>query len=255
MNPTPENSLRGAAGRPPLRTRALAVAVAACLVATLAACGGRDDAKTSQSSGADASSSASNGFIHIDPLSFSNDGVRISRAGGPDALVAADGTFKVDGLAVSITPDQRALFKQYYDAAYLMRSHALETGLAGAAVAKTAVGEVLGGLLQGDTSQIEKNVKASAEGVKQAALKLCGDLEAIGGIEKSLAGFEPFAPYRFVDDAKVADCRRETATAGTPESAPPATPGAPPAPATPGAPSAPAAPAAPTAGTAATTAG
>jgi hypothetical protein len=130
--------------------------------------------------------------------------------------VTPDGSFKVDGKEVAITPEQRAQFVKYHESARALRSHAIETGLAGVDVAKTALGEVFGGLMRGDTSQIEKNVEKSADGVKQAAMKLCGDLESLHAVEQSLAGLEAFAPYRFVDRAKIVDCQRETATAAVP---------------------------------------
>lgn len=254
MNPTlaiiPCATAHSAAAAAP-RARTGTLALAAGMLAVLGACGGGHDEarKAAEEATSDAKRELAAGTLHIDPLSFSKDGVRISRSGGPDALVTADGAFKVDGRDVAVTPEQKALFAKYYESAYAMRSHAIETGLAGVDVAKTAVGEVLGGLMKGDTSQIEKNVQKSAEGVKAAAFRLCGDLEQIAAVEGQLASLEAFAPYRFVDQAKIDDCRRETAPAAAAASAPTA-PGAPAAPAASTAPTAPAAPAASTAPTA-----
>jgi hypothetical protein len=247
MKPTlamiPRATARRAAGRA-LRARSVASALAA---AVLAACGGgHDEARKAAEATSDAQRELAAGQLHIDPLSFTKDGVRISRSGGPDALVTADGAFEVDGQDVALTPEQKALFAKYYESAYAMRSHAIDTGLAGVDVAKTAVGEVLGGLMKGDTSQIEKNVQKSAEGVKAAAFELCGDLEQIAAVESQLASLEAFAPYRFVDQAKIDDCRRETAPAAVTA---PAAPTAPTAPAASTLPAAPAAPPAPDAAT------
>lgn len=212
-------------------------ALAAGVLVALAACGGgeREARQSAEQALTEARESlqqkATDGMVHVDPLSFSEAGVTIDRkGGGASALVTADGALQIDGQDVALTPEQRALFVQYHEAARQLRTHAIETGLAGVDVAKVAVGEVLGGLLKGDTSQIEKKVEASAAGVKAAAFKLCGDLETIGGIEQSLSGLEAFAPYRFVDTAKIDDCRKETATAAA-EPAAPAAPAAPPAPA------------------------
>lgn len=223
---------RGGAAR-----RAALAVLAAGVLAVVAACGGgeREARHSAEQALTEAKESlqqkASDGMVHVDPLSFSAAGVTIDRkGGGASALVTADGALQIDGQDVALTPAQRALFVQYHDAARQLRTHAIETGLAGVDVAKVAVGEVLGGLLKGDTSQIERKVEASAAGVKAAAFKLCGDLETLGGIEQSLSGLEAFAPYRFVDTAKIDDCRKETATAAA-EPATPAAPAAPTAPA------------------------
>lgn len=221
------------------------VVVATAVLAMLAACGGSHEQaqKSAEAALADArvklESKATDGMVHIDPLSISADGVRIERkGGGPEALVTPDGALRIEGKDIAVTPEQRALLVTYYESARALRTHAIETGLAGVDVAKTAVGEVFSGLLKGDTSEIGAKVEASAEGVKAAAFRLCGDLETIGGIEASLGGLEAFAPYRFVDRAKIDDCRSETATAAAAPTAPeaaaaPAAPAAPPAPAAP----------------------
>lgn len=216
-----------------------AAVLAVGVLAALAACGGsREEARTSAEAAlaeaqAKLQRKATDGVMRVDPLSFSAEGVRIERqGGGPEALVTSDGALRIDGAEVALTPEQRALLVQYHASAESLRAHAIATGLAGIDVAKVAVGEVLGGLLKGDTSQIGQKVEASAAGVKAAAFELCGDLEAIGGIEQSLGGLEAFAPYRFVDAAKIAKCRADTASASAAATAPaPAEPGAPPAPA------------------------
>ena len=143
--------------------------------------------------------------------------VTIVKSKGPDAHLTAAGELRIGGEVVVLTPEQRAQVQKYYAATVAIRGHAIETGKAGAEVGATAAKEVVSGLLHGDASQIGSKIEAKAEIVKAAARGICSDVADIRDAQQSLVTtLESFRPYAVVEEADIADCRRDVS--GTPAS-------------------------------------
>ncbi|MEP6897263.1 MAG: hypothetical protein ABI870_01920 [Rhodanobacter sp.] len=161
--------------------------------------------------------SPDNGFIGFGNSSLLNGGIHIRDGqatlhvhGSPDAIIDAAGDLTIDQHAVEVNPAERSLLQQYYLSALAVREHGIETGKAGAAIAGQALSSVAKGIATGDTDQIDKQVDAKADQVKQTALKICGDLAGIkaaqDGLAAQLAAFKPYAGI--VESGAVEDCRK-----------------------------------------------
>ena len=142
-------------------------------------------------------------------FSISGDKVLLHPSGSVRAEVSADGSFAIDGKPVVLTDAQRADLVRYHAKALEFIDHAKDTGTAGAAVGVAAVKEVASGLASGDTSKIGERVEAKADVVRQAADKLCTDLEAIVALQATIgAELEAFRPYAVIGSKDPAECHK-----------------------------------------------
>lgn len=130
---------------------------------------------------------------------------------GASATIGSSGDFTVDGKPVDITPAQRALLLQYYAGAAAVREHGVATGKAGAAIAGAALKGVASSVAGGDGKSTEDRVNAQAAKVKQAALKICDDLEQIRNAQDQLATqLDAFKPYgQLITADSVSQCRKD----------------------------------------------
>jgi len=175
----------------------LGVAVSAALVslgAGLAGCGERAGSFT-----------IAHGHVRVEGAE-----VTISRSPGPDAHLAGGGSLRIGGESVVLSPEQRTQVDNYYQAALAVRTHAIETGKAGAAVGATAAEAVVNGLMRGDTSQIGQKIESKAEDVKRTALGICQDLQAMRSAQQALVTtLEPFRPYAVIEESDVSECGKD----------------------------------------------
>ena len=136
--------------------------------------------------------------------------VRIQHSGAPDARITAGGVLRIGSDEVALTGEQKATASAYYDAAMALPGLGLDTGKAGVAVGAAAIKEVASGLAKGDTSQIDKNIEAKADAVKQSALKICADLVTIRAAQDSLAAsLAAFRPYAVLTSEEVDSCAKD----------------------------------------------
>jgi hypothetical protein len=160
-------------------------------------------------------------------FSISDGKVLLRPTGSARAEVSADGSLAIDGKPVELNDAQRADLVRYHAKALEFIDHAKDTGAAGAAVGVAAVKEVASGLASGDTSKIGERVEAKADVVRQAADKLCSDLEAIVALQATIgAELEAFRPYAVIGSKDPAECHKGIAkepakdVAGEPAKAP-----------------------------------
>lgn len=171
--------------------------------------------------------------VNADGGSFSIDNGKVvfNTKGAPRAEISADGSFTIDGKPVALDDAQRANLVKYHAQAMRFIEHAKDTGAAGAAVGVAAVKEVASGLASGDTSKVGERVEAKADIVRQAADKLCTDLDEISTLQKEIgAQLAAFKPYGIVGDRDPAQCHKDVAKGGV-KNAEVAAPAAEPAPA------------------------
>jgi hypothetical protein len=156
-------------------------------------------------------------LINGDNTSIENGAIRVEGSQivlhpehGAPATIGSSGDFAVDGKPVEITPAQRALLLQYYAGAAAVREHGVATGKAGAAIAGAAIKGAVSSVAGGDGKSTEDRVNAQTDKVKQAALKICDDLEQIRDAQDQLATqLEAFKPYgQLITADSVSECRK-----------------------------------------------
>lgn len=145
------------------------------------------------------------GFRHFSIIDASH--VALHARGAPEATLAADGQLAIDGKAVTLTPAQQSLLKDYHAGVMAIVHDATATGAAGMATAATALGAVASGLANGDTKGIDAKVDAKAAQVEAAAMRICADLAALRGKQEAIVAQLPaFAPYATISEDEASGC-------------------------------------------------
>lgn len=130
----------------------------------------------------------------------------------PKAEISPQGDLLIDGKAVAINDQQRALLLDYRTHIAGIAESGMEIGLQGADLAQKAVGEAFKGILTGKSeAEIEKSVEAEAATIKQAAAKLCARLPAMmASQQKAAAAIPEFRPYATMTQDDINECMDET---------------------------------------------
>jgi hypothetical protein len=173
------------------------------LCGLLAACGNDSD---SHSITSDAGVHLSSGSIRA------GDGqITLRTSGTPDAVISAQGDLQINQQAVTVDPAVRDLLKSYYQNAISVRTDGIATGKAGAEVGEQALKSVTKGMTSGHPDQIQAEIEAKAQVVKEAALKVCADLGNIQSAQDQLVAQLPaFKPYGHIVSADdVSDCKND----------------------------------------------
>ncbi|HEY1139668.1 MAG TPA: DUF2884 family protein, partial [Lysobacter sp.] len=129
----------------------------------------------------------------------------------PKAEITPKGDLLIDGKTVAITAQQRAMLLEYRAHIIGVAESGMEIGVQGADLAAKAMGEAFKGIFSGKSDKdIEKSVDAQAEGIKQAAAKLCGRLPAMMASQQQLAASLPeFKPYATMTQEDIDECMKE----------------------------------------------
>lgn len=161
------------------------------LLVTLAACGRNE----------------SNGsFARFSEVDDSH--VAIHARGVSDAVIAVDGSVRIEDKAIALTPPQQALLKNYYLGIRVLRRDAMATGAAGIATAGTAIASVVSGLASGDPDSIGRKIDAKAAKVEAAAATLCADIAALRSQQELIASqVAAFQPYAVIGAGGMRDCK------------------------------------------------
>lgn len=154
--------------------------------------------------------------IHKGNITLSGDG-NLAKA-----EITPQGDLLIDGRAVAINPEQRALLLEYRGHVTGVAESGMEIGAHGADLAGKAVGEVVKGLLDGKSErEIGRSIEAEAAQIKASAAKLCARLPAMMASQQKLAAALPeFKPYARMTQEDIDECYSETAEAPTPPAAP-----------------------------------
>jgi hypothetical protein len=126
----------------------------------------------------------------------------------PKAEITPKGDLLIDGRAVAINPDQRALLLEYRSHVAGVAESGMEIGVHGADLATKAMGEAFKGIFSGKSEkEIEQSVEAEAAKIKMAAAKLCGRLPEMMASQQKLAAAVPeFKPYATMTQEDIDDC-------------------------------------------------
>lgn len=135
------------------------------------------------------------------------------------AEITPQGDLLIDGRAVAINQEQRALLLEYRGHVAGIAESGMEIGVHGADLAGKAMGEAVKGLVNGKSEQeIGQRVETEAAQIKASAAKLCARLPAMMASQQKLAAALPeFKPYARMTQEDIDECYRE---APTPPAAP-----------------------------------
>ncbi|MGO1000313.1 DUF2884 family protein [Lysobacter sp. CA196] len=137
-----------------------------------------------------------------------NDRVTLRGKDGASAEIGADGSFSLNGKAVALSPDQRALSQRYFTHAMGISKEGIAIGKDGAAFAGKTVGTVLNGLASGNPDSISKKVEADAAVFEQRAQDMCDRLDELHAAQEQLSASLPaFKPFAGIKTNVVTDCR------------------------------------------------
>jgi hypothetical protein len=139
----------------------------------------------------------------------SDDGEKDTR---PKAEITPQGDLLIEGKAVAINAQQRALLLEYRTHVIGIAESGMDIGVQGADLAAKAMGEAFKGIFSGKSEQeIEKTVEAEATGIKAAAAKLCDRLPAMMASQQKLAAALPeFKPYATMRKEDIDDCMKDS---------------------------------------------
>lgn len=148
----------------------------------------------------------SHGSIHL-----GNGDVTIRASDAPDAVITANGDLRIDQRPIAVDATQRDMLKSYYGSATMILTNGIATGKAGAAVGEEAAKSVLTRLASGNPDKIQQDIDAKVKPLKEAALKICGDLGDVKHSQDQLAATLPaFKPYgNVVSVGDVEDCKKD----------------------------------------------
>ncbi len=146
-------------------------------------------------------------FNHI---TLHDGSILVHAQNAPDAVMTPSGDLTIDGKAVTLTPDQRDLLKQYYAQVMMIRDDGIATGKAGAAMAGHVIGSVASGLAHGNPDSIGPAIESRAKGIETKAMAICNDVEALRTKQTAIADALPaFKPYALIEANEVTDCRSQ----------------------------------------------
>ena len=143
-------------------------------------------------------------------ITIKPDRVGIKATDGSTAWIDATGALTIDGNAVALDPNQRALAAKYFANATGIRSDGVAVGKAGAAVAGKAVSSVIHGLAGGNPDEIGPKIEAEARNIEGKAMLLCRRVGQLQATQDALAAALPaFAPYATISKVDADDCGQD----------------------------------------------
>lgn len=138
---------------------------------------------------------------------ISINGNRIGEGNQPKAEITPQGDFLIEGNAVAVDDDQRALLLDYRRQVHGMAGTGMAMGVKGADLASTAITEAIGGIFKGDGQQIEQRIEAEAKKLEAEAKQLCTQLTPLLATQSKLAATLPeFQPYATLTQDDINDC-------------------------------------------------
>ena len=138
---------------------------------------------------------------------LAKENIDISATGYPNAEISPAGELLIDGKAIAVNAEQKALLIEYRQHIVKVAEAGIGVGLEGADLAGKALTEAIKGIFSGNPDQIEKKIETEAESIRISAGKLCALLPAMKVTQDKLAAALPeFRPYATMDDSDVEDC-------------------------------------------------
>lgn len=138
--------------------------------------------------------------------------INVTLADGSKAKIAANGDLTINGAAIALNPQQRALSIQYYAATKKIAMQGMEIGKESAKLATQAIGSAIGGIINGkNEAEIEKSIEAKAGNIEAVAKKLCDSALELKAIQEKLSIAVPqFKPEPMTVDTGNDGCHVES---------------------------------------------
>ena len=129
----------------------------------------------------------------------------------PSAQVTPQGDLLIEGKAVAVTPEQRALLLTYRQQIIEVAAAGMSMGVQGADLAGKAVSEVLGSVFSGKGEDFGRRMEAEGKKLEAQGKLLCAQLEPMRATQQQLAATLPeFKPYATMTADDIDDCRNDT---------------------------------------------
>jgi hypothetical protein len=126
----------------------------------------------------------------------------------PSAQITPQGDLLIEGKAVAVTPQQRALLLTYRGQIIDVAEAGMSMGVQGADLAGKAVSEVLGSVFSGKGEDFGKRMEAEGKKLEAQGKQLCAQLEPMRATQQQLAASLPeFMPYASMTADVIVDCR------------------------------------------------
>ncbi len=190
-----------------MNSRLLLPSLLLCL--PLAACGNGDANNTANKAAAKTESIGAKVQAATDKArtELAKGNINISDEHNNKAEITPQGDLLINGQAVTIDAQQRALLLDYRKQVEKLAGAGMDIGVAGAQLGVKAAGEALRGVFSGNTEGIEAKVNAEADKIKEQAQTLCKLLPEMMAKQQALAAVLPaFKPYATMDQSDIDDC-------------------------------------------------
>jgi hypothetical protein len=128
---------------------------------------------------------------------------------GSKAQLTPRGDLLIDGKAVPVTPQQRAMLLDYRRQIIAVAETGMAIGVKGADLGGKAVLETFSGLMHGNADEAGKRIEAQAKRIEAEAHQICAQLPPLLGTQQRLAASLPaFKPYASMTRADIDDCMK-----------------------------------------------
>ncbi|MGH8190024.1 MAG: hypothetical protein ACREP2_01075 [Rhodanobacteraceae bacterium] len=118
----------------------------------------------------------------------------------PNAYIGADGGLRVGDRTIAVTPQQRALLKDYYGESKAIVAEGEATGKAGAKFAVHTIGHAMTSIFAGDSKQADTQLNAQGNAIRTSAQKICAGANRLHELQQTIAAQLPaFKPYQTFD--------------------------------------------------------
>jgi hypothetical protein len=136
--------------------------------------------------------------------------VRIGNSSdGSKAQLTPKGDLLIDGKAVPITPQQRAMLLDYRRQIIAVAETGMSIGVKGADLAGKAVLETFSGLVHGNADEAGKRIDAAGKRIEAEAHQICAQLPPLLETQQRLAASLPeFKPYANMTREDIDDCMK-----------------------------------------------
>lgn len=145
---------------------------------------------------------------------IAEENMQLEADGQPDAEITPDGDLLIDGKAVALSAEQRALLAAHRSRLVGIATEGVQIGRQGVDLAGNAMKSALFAVLTGNEARFERKMEAEAAKIEAAALKLCDRLPALLASQNAVADAVPeFKPYARMDQNDIAECAGDVADA------------------------------------------
>jgi len=134
--------------------------------------------------------------------------VVITADDGSEALITPAGDLRIRGRQVAVTGNERVLLKKYSAGILDIQEHGMRIGEHALNMVGGMVGTLVTDLMDGgDDKQMDRDMKAKAEPLKDEARALCADVRIQRQLQQQLVSELPaFRPYAVIDTDSDDDC-------------------------------------------------